>query len=211
MRYKDSSLMERIKEYAETYALENRGATPTNNEIGEALSITRVRAYRYLKAMDELGMIRYIDGRIHTERIDKIAPITDLSPSYLDAIPAGTPDEIEAQVDEYVSIPSVFVDNQQGLFFILKVSGESMVDAGIDSGDIVIIRKDVDARPGEIVAALIHGSSSTLKRIKQDDQGHPYLWAENESWSDERRIFGRDFTVQGVAVKVVKDISKYYH
>ena len=208
MRYKDSSLMERIKEYAETYALENRGATPTNNEIGEALSITRVRAYRYLKAMDELGMIRYIDGRIHTERIDKIAPITDLSPSYLDAIPAGTPDEIEAQVDEYVSIPSVFVDNQQGPFFILKVSGESMVDAGIDSGDIVIIRKGVDARPGEIVAALIHGSSSTLKRIKQDDQGHPYLWAENESWSDERRNFGRDFTVQGVAVKIIKDIPK---
>ncbi len=208
MRYKDSSLMERIKEYAETYAMENRGATPTNNEIGEALSITRVRAYRYLKAMDELGMIRYIDGRIHTERIDKIAPITDLSPSYLDAIPAGTPDEIEAQVDEYVSIPSVFVDNQQGPFFILKVSGESMVDAGIDSGDIVIIRKGVDARPGEIVAALIHGSSSTLKRIKQDDQGHPYLWAENESWSDERRNFGRDFTVQGVAVKIIKDIPK---
>ncbi len=206
MRYKDSSLMERIKEYAETYAMENRGATPTNNEIGEALSVTRVRAYRYLKAMDELGMIRYIDGRIHTERIDKIAPITDLSPSYLDAIPAGTPDEIEAQVDEYVSIPSVFVDNQQGPFFILKVSGESMVDAGIDSGDIVIVRKGVDARPGEIVAALIHGSSSTLKRIKQDDNGGLYLWAENESWSDERRNLGRDFTVQGVAVKVVKDI-----
>ncbi len=209
MRYKDSNLMEKIKEYAETYALENGGATPTNNEIAEALSITRVRAFRYLKAMDELGMIRYIDGRIHTERIDKIAPITDLSPSYLDAIPAGTPDEIEAQVDEYVSIPSVFVGNQQGPFFILKVSGDSMVDAGIESGDIVIVRKEIEARPGEIVAALIHGSSSTLKRIRRDEDGGLYLWAENESWSDERRIFGRDFTVQGVAVKVVKDISKY--
>lgn len=208
MRYKDSNLMEKIKTFAETYALENGGATPTNNEIGEALSITRVRAYRYLKAMDELGMIRYQDGRIRTDRIDKIAPITDLSPSYLDAIPAGTPDEIEAQVDEYVSIPSVFVDNQQGPFFILKVSGESMVDAGIESGDLVIIRKGIDARPGEIVAALIHGSSSTLKRIMQDDKGRLYLWAENESWSNERRNFGRDFTVQGVAVKVVKDISK---
>ncbi len=208
MRYKDSNLMEKIKEYAETYALENGGVTPTNNEIGEALSITRVRAYRYLKAMDELGMIRYRDGRIHTDRIDKIAPIAGLSPSYLDAIPAGTPDEIEAQVDEYVSIPSVFVGNQQGPFFILKVSGDSMVDAGIDSGDIVIIRKGIEACPGEIVAALIHGSSSTLKRIKRDEEGDMYLWAENESWSDERRNFGKDFTVQGVAVKVVKDILK---
>ncbi len=209
MRHKDSNLMEKIKAFAETYALENGGATPTNNEIGEALSITRVRAYRYLKAMDELGMIRYQDGRIRTDRIDKIAPVTDLSPSYLDAIPAGTPDEIEAQVDEYVSIPSVFVGNQQGPFFILKVSGESMVDAGIDSGDIVIVREGTEARPGEIVAALIHGSSSTLKRMKRDEDGGLYLWAENESWSDERRNFGKDFTVQGVAVKVVKDIPKY--
>lgn len=205
MRYRDRSLMEKIKAYVERYAMENGGATPTNTEIGDEFAIGRVNAYRYLKAMDELGMLRYRDGRIHTERIDKIAPIGDMSPSYIDSIPAGTPDEIEAHVSEYVSIPEVFVENQKGPFYILKVSGDSMVDAGIDSGDLVIVRKTPEARAGEIVVALTRGSGNTLKRVKEDGDGL-YLWAENESWSDEKRFFGRDFTVQGVAVKMVKNV-----
>ena len=206
MRSRDRKLMEKIKAFVEDYAMENRGATPSNREIGDEFSIGRVNAYRYLKAMDEVGMIKYKEGRIRTDRIDKIAPATDLSPSYLGAIPAGTPDEIEAQVEEYVSIPSVFVGNQKGRFYILRVSGESMTDAGIDSGDLVIVRESIKASPGDIVAALVSGSSSTLKRYLQDNVG-AYLWAENESWVDEKRFYGRDFTIQGVAVKVIKDID----
>ena len=205
MRSRDRKLMEKIKTYAEQYAMENAGSTPSTREIGDEFSIGRVNAYRYLKAMDELGIISYQDGRIRTERIDKIAPITDMSPSYINSIPAGTPDEIEAQVEEYVSIPSVFVGNQRGRFYILRVTGESMVDAGIDSGDLVIIREGLEASPGDIVAALVSGSSSTLKRYLKDEYG-AYLWAENKSWTDEKRFYGRDFTIQGVAVKVVKDV-----
>ena len=205
MRSRNRRLMEKIKTYAEQYAMENAGTTPSTREIGDEFSIGRVNAYRYLKAMDELGIISYQNGRIRTERIDKIAPIQDMSPSYINAIPAGTPDEIEAQVDEYVSIPSVFVGNQRGRFFLLRVAGESMVDAGIENGDLVIIREELEASPGDIVAALVGGSSSTLKRYRKDEKG-AYLWAENKSWTDEKRFYGRDFTVQGVAVKVVKDV-----
>lgn len=205
MRSRNRRLMEKIKTYAEQYAMENAGSTPSTREIGDEFSIGRVNAYRYLKAMDELGIISYQDGRIRTERIDKIAPITDMSPSYINSIPAGTPDEIEAQVEEYVSIPSVFVGNQRGRFYILRVTGESMVDAGIGNGDLVIIREELEASPGDIVAALVGGSSSTLKRYLKDEKG-AYLWAENESWTDEKRFYGRDFMVQGVAVKVVKDV-----
>ena len=206
MRSRNRRLMEKIKAYAEQYALENAGITPSTREIGDEFSIGRVNAYRYLKAMDELGIISYQNGRICTERIYKIAPIQDMSPSYINAIPAGTPDEIEAQVDEYVSIPSVFVGNQRGRFFLLRVAGESMVDAGIENGDLVIIREELEASPGDIVAALVGGSSSTLKRYRKDEKG-AYLWAENKSWNDEKRFYGRDFTIQGVAVKVVKDVT----
>ncbi len=207
MRSKDHNLMIKIKSYVEKYAMENGGATPSNNKIGEALSIGRVNAYRYLKAMDELGMIKYQNGHIHTDRIDKIAPIAGLSPSYLDAIPAGTPDEIEAQVDEYVPIPSLFVGNQKGSYYILKVNGDSMVDAGIDDDDIVIIREGLEAIPGDVVAALVNGSSSTLKRYLRDDEG-AYLWAENNSWNDDKRFYGRNFVIQGVAVKILKDVVR---
>ena len=80
-----------------------------------------------------------------------------------------------------------------------------MISAGIDSGDLVIIRKQVDARPGDIVAALLNHNSSTLKRLCEDEDGK-YLWAENNTWDDQKRFYGRNFEIQGVAVKVVKDI-----
>ena len=150
-------------------------------------------------------MIRYEHGEIRTDRIDKIEPMTNLSPSFSNAIPAGPADEVEGYVEEYVSIPSVFTDGHSGKFYILKVTGDSMIDAGIDSGDLVIIREQVDAREGDIVAALINHNSSTLKRMRKDAKGR-YLWAENNSWADKDRFYGRNFEVQGVAVKVVKDI-----
>ncbi len=87
MRSRDRKLMESIKMYVESYALENAGATPSNREIGDRFSIGRVNAYRYLKAMDELEMIKYQNGRIRTDRIDKIAPIMEMSPSYMNSMP----------------------------------------------------------------------------------------------------------------------------
>ena len=205
MRSKDAGLMERIKNYAEEYAMQHNGATPSSRDIAAALGITHVRSYRYLVAMDEIGMIRYENGVIHTDRIDKIESATSLSPAFADAIPAGTPDEVEGRVDEYVSIPSIFTDGRSGNYYILKVTGDSMVSAGIDSGDLVIIRAGWEAHPGDIVAALVDRKSSTLKRYLVDDEG-PYLWAENESWDNEERFYGRNPGIQGVAVKVVKDI-----
>ena len=205
MRSKNKGLMEQIKTYAEEFAMAHGGTTPSTRDIGAAFNISQVSAYRYLRSMDELGMIRYDHGEIRTDRIDKIEPMTNLSPSFSNAIPAGPADEVEGYVEEYVSIPSVFTDGLGGKFYILKVTGDSMVSAGIDSGDLVIIREQMDAREGDIVAALLNHNSSTLKRLCKDEDGK-YLWAENETWSDDKRFYGRNFEVQGVAIKVVKDI-----
>ncbi len=205
MRSKDESLMEKIKNYVEEYALDNGGVTPSTREIGARFGISHVSAFRYLRAMSERGVIRYTNGEIHTDRLDKIELRKNLSPAFSNAIPAGPADEVEGLVDEYVSIPSVFTGGRAGKYYILKVAGVSMMDAGIDSGDLVIIREQEDAHEGDVVAALINNCSSTLKRLKRDDEGY-YLWAENNTWNDEDRFYGRQFTVQGVAVNVVKSI-----
>ena len=206
MRSKDRSLMERIKSYVEEYALANNGDTPTMRQIGGNFNMSHTTAYRYLVAMDELGMVRYEHGKVYTDKIDKISISPNLAPSFSGSIPAGPADQVEASVEEYVSIPSVFTNGLGGKYYILKVTGESMVSAGIESGDYVIIREQVDAREGDIVAALINHNSSTLKRMLKDRKGR-YLWAENDSWADKDRFYGRKFEVQGVAVKVVKDIQ----
>lgn len=206
MRSKNQDLMRKIKAYVEEYAMQHNGNAPSTTMIGDKFHMTRVSGYRYLKAMDELGMIIYRDGKVRTDKLDKINMRTgDLSENYIEGITAGTPVEIEGMVDEYFSMPPLFVDGQRGHFFTLIVKGDSMIDAGIDHGDIVICRESEEANVDDIVVAYIRGSGSTLKRYCRDDDG-PFLWAENNSWNADDRVFGREFDVQGVAIKVLKDI-----
>ncbi len=206
MRSKNQELMRKIKAYVEEYAMQHNGNAPSTTMIGDKFHMTRVSGYRYLKAMDELGMIIYRDGKVRTDKLDKINMRTgDLSENYIEGITAGTPVEIEGMVDEYFSMPPLFVDGQRGHFFTLIVKGDSMIDAGIDDGDIVICRESEEANVDDIVVAYIRGSGSTLKRYCRDDDG-PFLWAENNSWNADDRVFGREFDVQGVAIKVLKDI-----
>ena len=205
MLQKDPALMERIKLFAEEYALKNSGRTPSMTEIGSRFGISRSGAYGYLKAMDQRGMIRYEDGVIHTDVIDKAAEPALLCRVYPEGISAGIPEEVEGYEDSDFLIPPMFLDGMKGSFFMLKANGNSMKDAKIDNGDLVICRKCEEAREEDIVVAYIRGSGSTLKRYKRDKKG-PYLWAENNSWSNDDRLFGREFDIQGVAIKLLKNI-----
>ena len=72
MRSKSKEKMEQIKAYVESYAMSNGGKTPTNREIAPAVGLTHSCISRYLRAMDELGMIRYRKGKLSTDLIDKI-------------------------------------------------------------------------------------------------------------------------------------------
>lgn len=205
MLQKDQGLMKRIKHFVEEYALMNHGKTPTMAEIGAKFNISRSGAFGYLKAMDKQGMIQYEDGIIHTDVTDKVSVPMRLCKGYVEGITAGAPSEVEGYVESYFPIPPMFLDGRKGSFFTLKVTGDSMIDAGIDSGDIVICRESEEAKVDDIIVAYIRGAGSTLKRFCRDDDG-PFLWAENSSWDIDDRMFGREFDVQGVAIKVLKDI-----
>ncbi len=206
MRSRDHDLMVRIREYVEEYAMAHNGQAPSTTMIGKRFNMSRVSGYRYLQTMDEMGMILYRDGKIITDELNKIRMTRGtLSENYTEGITAGAPAEVEGAVDEYFAMPPLFVDGQKGHFFTLSVRGDSMVDAGIGEGDIVICREAANVKVDDIVVAYIRGSGSTLKRFCIDDEG-PFLWAENRSWSVEERMFGREFDIQGVAIKVLKSI-----
>ena len=207
MRSKDRSVMERMKDYAMEYAGENKGRTPSTAEFGKMFGMTRQSAFRYLKAMDELGMIRYEDGEIYTDYIEKKREPGMKCFSFSEGITAGTPAETEGYVDAVFDIPSIFTDGRKGNYFMLEVRGKSMLHAGIEPGDLVLCRLEETANIKDIVAVNIPGEGSTLRRLCRDDEGL-YLWAENNDWTAGKRFAGRTFDIQGVAIKVLKSMSE---
>ncbi len=206
MRSKDKSLMEKIRVFVDDFAMSHLGKAPSTREIGLEFDINKATAYRYLVRMSELGMLQYTDGEIHTELIDKVNKEYSMVGAIDASVPAGAPDMVDdAYVGEYFPIPSSFLRGQKGKFYSMPVRGESMISAGIDDGDLVIFQESSRPAEGDIVVAYIDGEGNTLKRFRTDKKG-AYLWAENETWSNKKRMFGRNFTVRGIAVKILKDI-----
>ena len=105
----------------------------------------------------------------------------------------------EENIEEYVKLPiSLF---GHGEFFLLRAKGDSMINAGIDDGDLVVVRQQPTAVYNQIVVALVD-DEATLKRFRPQPDC-VYLHPENPSYDD---IIVRDCVIQGVAVKVLKDL-----
>lgn len=201
MRSKSKELMLKIRDFAEQFTLDN-SRTPSTAEIGKALGISKATAFNYLKEMHDQGMVTYEDGVLQTRVTDKMNCNTVNIP-ILGIIPCGTPEEQIENTDEYITLPKSLLGN--GDFFILRASGDSMVDAGIDSGDLVIVRKQILAEPGDIVAALVDGGS-TLKRLSYDQATKKYLLLPENKKKNYAPIDGRNGSIQGVAIKVLKNL-----
>jgi len=200
MRSKDSELMRRIKEHIEDY-YEKHGETPSLQEIANAMGIAKTTAYRYIVDMAEQHMISYENGAVSTEKIHKLTPEVNRA-ALVGSIPCGEPDEREAQVEEYIPLPvSVF---GKGNFYVLRASGDSMVDADINSGDLVVIEKQQTANVGDIVVALTDERLNTLKRLCFDEERNCYyLHPENEDYED---IYVQSLRIQGVARHIIKTL-----
>ena len=169
------------------------------------VGVSKATAYRYLVAMDERGMLEY-DGSsrtIVTKLISKFSTGSFSAP-VVGAIPCGEPETEEENIVEYVSLPvSLF---GHGDFYILKADGDSMTDAGIDNGDMVVIRKQPEAHVGDIVVALDETGSNTLKKyggIDPDSHSVILLYQNQERYPD-KRILVKELTVQGIAQHVIK-------
>jgi len=200
MRHKSTELMEEIQSYVENYYKEYRHS-PSTTDIANAVGIARGTAYKYLVAMSDNGMIRYDGQQISTEQTEKVQ--TEFtSVALLGAVSCGVPTLEEEYAEEYLSLPvSMF---GKGTFFLLKANGDSMIDAGISSGDLVLVRKQSEAKDGEIVVALV-GNENTLKRYFVDTENKQIrLHPENKTMKD---IIVPDCEIQGVAVKVIKNLT----
>lgn len=202
MRTKNPELMKEISAFVNEYFHEKR-SSPSVGTIAKAMGIARSSAYRYLVAMDEKGLISYDGHTIETPQIDKSVSGYFSAP-IVGSVQCGDPETEEEHVEEYVSLPeSIF---GKGEFYILRASGDSMVDAGIEDKDLVVIRKQDSASVGDIVVALDENNQNTLKTFDgiDDESGYAILKYENKKKYPDKVIRVRELIVQGVAKHVIK-------
>lgn len=204
MRHKDPELMKRIQDYLSEYYLENAGAMPSTTQIAAAVGVVRSTAYNYLVAMDKKGMIRYKDGEITSARLDKI--MVDREPAdALGSIACGEPMLEEPDLLYRTSLPTAIFG--KGPFYILRARGDSMEDAGIEEGDLLVIRKNEIAKKGDIVVALDNENQNTLKLFDGYDKKtkKAILRYQNRAVYGDKVILVKDLVCQGVLSHVIKE------
>lgn len=201
MRTKNSEYFIQIEEFIKEY-YEKNGISPSMREISQKVGISCATVQRYLSTMRDEGRIKYSGHRsiMSSQSVRDFREI--LKVPVLGRVSCGLPKYAEENIEEYINLPTSIFGN--GNFYILYASGDSMIEAGINDGDMVLIRVQNTAEVGDIVVALID-DEVTLKRYYPDPvHKRIRLHPENRSMKD---IIVSDCIVQGVAVKLIKDLS----
>jgi len=212
--------------------LRSSGISPSYEEMKESLNLkSKSGIHRLISALEERGFIKRLAHKARALEVVKLpetASANDIynsfSPSVikggldessnrnnsdeneipvLGKIAAGTP--VEAIQNEVARIPLPSNIEKNGEFFGLKVQGDSMIEAGINDGDTVIVRKADTAENGKIVVALIDDHEAMLKRIRRKGKT---VALESANRNYETKIFGPDrVKVQGILVSLYRNFS----
>ncbi len=201
MRTKSRDIKDAIKSYIEQIG-SSGGNCPSYKEISSSVGTSKSNVCRYVAEMQNDGeLVQTAYGYI-TDKMDRAASDMQTVP-ILGSIPCGPLTEETECIEGYYNLPTSFLG--RGEHYLLRASGDSMINAGIDDGDLVLIRKQNEAENGDIVVALAD-NLSTLKRLYRDDiRKCVVLHPENDYMED---IIVKDCYIQGVAVKIIKDIKK---
>jgi repressor LexA len=200
-------------------SIERRGYPPSVREIGEAVGLSSASSVAHqLSVLQKKGWLRRdpnrpraLDVRLPGDSPHVVPTTVDVglgedaqtpAPTYVPLvgrIAAGGPVLAEQAVEDVFPLPRELVG--EGTLFMLKVTGDSMVEAAICDGDWVVVRQQPTAENGEIVAAMIDGEA-TVKTYKRRD-GHVWLLPHNPAYEP---IPGDDATVLGRVVSVLRRV-----
>ena len=198
MRSKNKEYFQLIESFIDSYT-DEYGCSPTNQEMADGTGLSTATISRYLSYMREHGMLDYQGHRNIRTKMQEKKSSSSVQVPILGNVSCGVPKFAEENIDEYVRLPvSIF---GKGDYFLLRADGDSMIDAGIDTDDLVLIRQQNTAEPGQIVVALME-DEATLKRY-YPEKHRIRLHPENPRLED---IYVDSCVIQGIAVKVIKDI-----
>src|SRR5499425_2314798 len=200
-------------------SVQRRGYPPSMREIGEAVGLTSTSSVSYqLSTLQSKGYLRRDIGRPRTVEVRlpghpavrpepgvEEEPTMDIASQAAAYVPmvgriaAGGPILAEQYIEDIFPLPKQIVG--EGTLFLLKVVGDSMINAAIADGDWVVVRQQPDAVNGEIVAAMIDGEA-TVKTFKKSD-GHVWLMPHNPSYAP---ILGDESSILGKVVAVLRRV-----
>jgi repressor LexA len=209
-------------------SVQQRGYPPSMREIGEAVGLTSTSSVSYqLSTLQKKGYLHRDVGRPRTVEVRlpghpavRPEPSREASRDEEEAgeipgidipsqeaayvplvgrIAAGGPILAEQAIEDVFPLPRQLVG--EGTLFLLKVAGDSMMNAAITDGDWVVVRQQEDAENGEIVAAMLDGEA-TVKTFKRSD-GHVWLIPHNPAYTP---ILGDEATILGRVVAVLRRV-----
>jgi DNA polymerase V len=125
-----------------------------------------------------------------------------LSLPYIGLISCGFPSPADDHLDEAIDLNKEYIKNKSSTFFG-RVNGDSMIDAGLDDGDLLVIDKSLKPQDGKIAVCFIDGEF-TVKRIKIEN-GRIWLMAENKNYQSIEITEGNELTIWGIVVHSIKN------
>lgn len=215
LSWRQQRILQAIAEFAQ-----RRGYSPTLREIGEAAGLASPSTVSYqLSVLQRRGYLRRDPGRPRTVElrlpeqatvrleVEDLAGAADLPPHGADYVPvtshgqiaAGRQNLAEEVLGDTWELPRELVG--EGTLFRLRVSGDSMINAAITDGDVVVVRQQPQAENGEIVAAMIDGET-TVKTL-QRTEGQVWLMPHNPAYPP---IPGNDAKILGKVVSVLRRV-----
>lgn len=188
------NILSLIENYQEEY-----GLSPTVREIANEMELSVSTTQFYLDSLVKKEMISRSEGTRGLALAKDTSP--KLKVPLVGEVACGSPIYAYENIEEYLTISKSILGS--GDFFALYAKGDSMIDAGVSSGDIVIVRKQNTASDGDIVVALIE-DEATLKYFYKDKvRRKVILKAANPAYQDMEL---NNVAIQGKAVKVFKDL-----
>lgn len=202
MRTKNRQSYDDIRACVERLSMRD-GRMPSVRAVAAETGIPRATVQRYLTDLASDGEL-YEDA--HGRRSTRALRLTDVSDrpvAVLGEVACGLPTYAEENIEAYYRLPLAMTGD--GECFLLRAKGQSMTEAGIDDGDLVLIRRQDYARRGQI-AVVLTDEEATLKRyFPEPEKDRVRLHPENRAMKDILLPLSA-CRVQGVAVKVIKDL-----
>ena len=182
--------------------IQEKGYVPSVREIGQAVGLkSPSTVHAYLKQLEARGLIkrnpeknRAIDIRQEEDRVEMVKmPL-------IGTVAAGVPLLAEENIEEVVALPRFLIPTSSDDVFMLRVSGDSMINAGIFNDDLLVVKQQSEAENGEIIVALVNGEGATVKRFYREKDCIK-LQPENDNMEP---FYERDVQVLGKVIGVYR-------